>query len=276
MYGLDIKAVSFINENYLLIGSFGDPRVAETRLYVLDLRICGRERVSLKEVNYCCILMYPPYYPWIVPLAIQIRADPMSPWTPPVTSQAPFFVGQDLRLFVITMYMGIGNEVAQYDLFVLSHTLLSLVDGLDLDDDRHIFRWREWGPMNTRFMESPRHSAVWVCFVCGTKFVTLAVHDDLLESTSSALEVWDFAPLSIRKERFLVEDAEVEWHDNDLSCVRGPVFKCDVVTSLPYRVVRRAPPGRKLGDVLLHALCSEDNLILVDVRFSILFDGHGN
>lgn len=273
LYGFDIRAVSFISEHYLLIGSFGDAHhdPTEALLYILDLRICDREPVALEEVNYRCAFLCPPYYPWLAPLAIQIRADPMSPWTPPATSQVPFFVGQDLRLFIITMYMAIGNEVIQYDLFVLSSTLLSLVDGLDLGDDRHIFLWKEWGPRNTRFMESPRHSSVWVCFVFGTKFATLAIPNDLVESTLPVLEVWDFTPLSIRKERSLVEDADVEWHDDDSSCVRSPIFRRDIQTSLPYRVIRRTVPELG-GNDFAHALCSEDHLILVDVCFCAFFD----
>ncbi|KAL4069738.1 hypothetical protein V8B97DRAFT_1872356 [Scleroderma yunnanense] len=269
VYSFDIRAVSFISEHYLLIGSFGEAgeHATETCLYVLDLRICDSELVAFEDVNYRCAFRCPPCHPWVAPLALQIRADPTSPWTPPASSQVPFFVGQDLRLFIITMYMAIRNEVVQYDLFVLSSALLCLVDELDPDDGRHIFLWKDWGPRNTRLMESPRHSSVWVCFVCGAKFASLATRDNLMNGAPPTLEIWDFTPLSIRRERPLEEGTEIEWHDCDSTPIRGPVFLWNIQTSLPYRVVRRALPEPQLGDsVFIHALCSEDNLILVDAR----------
>ncbi|KAI6108453.1 hypothetical protein EDD16DRAFT_1619560 [Pisolithus croceorrhizus] len=269
----NLKAISFLTNHYMLVGGFGDgDRFTEALLYVLDLTKCDGEPVTLEDVNYRCAFVYPPCFPWVTPLGFQIRADPMSPWVPPASSNVPFSVDRDLRLLVITMYVAFGQELVSFDLFVLSRALLSFVEGLGPENDRHDFSWKDWGPRNTRLMESPPHSPVWVCFVFGTKFASL-VHGEF-EANVHTLEVWDFNPNGIRRERCrgMVDEMEVEddpiieWHDHDFSLVHHVVFLENIQTSLPYRVVRRDLPLQKLGGRgFADVLCSEDNLILVDV-----------
>lgn len=271
----DLRAISFLADHYMLVGGFEDRNwFTEARLYVLDLTKCDGEPVTLEDVNYHCAFLYPPCSRWVIPLGFQIRTDPMSPWVPPASSNVPFFVDRDLRLLVITMFVAIGQELVSFDLFVLSRSLLSFAEGLGPENDRHNFTWEDWGPKNTRLMESPPHSQVWVCFVFGTKFASL-VHGDFAfedEADVRTLEVWDFNLNGIRRERCqgIVDGMEVEgdhiveWHDHDSSMVHHAVFLENVQTSLPYRVVRRDLPSQKLGSGFADVLCSEDNLILID------------
>ncbi|KAI6153701.1 hypothetical protein BKA82DRAFT_4093052 [Pisolithus tinctorius] len=272
----DLRAISFLSNRYMLVGGFDDrDRITEPRLYVIDLTKCDGQPVTLEDVNYRCAFAYPQCVPWVTPLGFQIRADPMSPWVPPASSDVPFFVDRDLRLLVITMYVAIGQELVSFDLFVLSRALLSLAEGLAPENDRHNFSWKDWGPENTRLMESPPHSQIWVCFVFGAKFVSLVHGGFELGGRVRTLEVWDFNAIGMQKERCqgVMDTTEVEghpdieWHDCDYSLVQHSVFLEDIDTSLPYRVVRRDLPLQEQHWLrFAEALCSEDNIILVDAR----------
>ncbi|KAI6162075.1 hypothetical protein EDD17DRAFT_1776906 [Pisolithus thermaeus] len=221
LHGPNLKAISFLANHYMLVGGFGDgDRSTEALLYVLDLTKCDGEPVALEDVNYRCAFVYPPCCTSVTPLGFQIRADPMSPWVPPTSSD-------DLRLLVITMYVAFGHELVSFDLFVLSRACCLLSKDLVL---------------KTTVM---------------TSFASLQM--------SSTLEVWDFNPNGIRRERCRGMVDEMEWHDHDFSVVHHSVFLENIQTSLPYRVVRRDLPLQKLGGRgFADVLCSEDNLILVD------------
>ncbi|KAI6047748.1 hypothetical protein EDC04DRAFT_2863936 [Pisolithus marmoratus] len=249
----ELRAISFLANHYILVGGFGDGD-RSARLYVLDLTKCDGEPVALEDVNY---------------------RYPMSPWVPPASSNVPFFVDRDSRLLVITMYVAVGVEFVSFDLFVLSRALLSFVEGLGPENDRHNFSWQDWGPRNTRLMESPPHSQVWVCFVFGTKFISLVDGESEDGEDVRMLEVWDFNAIGMRRERCqgVVDTMEVEgdpiieWHDHDSTALYHAAFLENISTSLPCRVVRRDVPSQNLdGHFFADALCSEDNLILVDAH----------
>ncbi|KAI5991347.1 hypothetical protein EDC04DRAFT_2911589 [Pisolithus marmoratus] len=268
----ELRAFSFLANHYILVGGFGDGG-RSARLYVLDPTNCDGEPVALEDVNYRCVFLYPPCSARVTPVGFQIRADPISPRVPPASSNVPFFADRDLRLLVITMCVAVGFEFASFNLFVLSRALLSSVEGLGPENDRHHFMWKDWGPRNTRLVRSP-HSQAWVCFVFGTKFISLVDGESEDGEDVRMLEVWDFNAIGMRRERCqgVVDTMEVEgdpiieWHDHDFTAVYHDAFLENISTSLPYRVVRRDLPSQKLdGHFFADGMCSEDNIILVDV-----------
>lgn len=260
MQNRHIGAMSFLNQDYLLIASFEREQVylMVPCIYALDLRRCGDVQTTNADAPYRCAFAYPSCYGGFIPPLFQIRADPVS-LCAPASSNVPFFVGQDARLFIITMCL--GAELLPYDSFVLSSTLLAYIERLSPHDDQHHFRWEDWGVYDTRFMCSSLRPSAWVCFVFGTKYVTIMPNSELRPRGTWVLEVWDFNPLADRSPG---ADPTICVHEP--SKVNSGNFLSEIRTRLPYRVTRRSiQPCNPRTDGFMEAMCSEDNIILVDV-----------
>ncbi|KAH7885925.1 hypothetical protein F5I97DRAFT_1936881 [Phlebopus sp. FC_14] len=258
-----LNAATFLEERYLLVGILSNVSTmgVEPHLYVLDLECASAERRGFDCVEYKCGFSYPALLSWVQPLHLSIQS---SPWCPPhPASRVPFSVGQNSRLLVITLRVS-ADHIISYDLFVLSSTIVSLVDNLDRGHNinGHIYPWEEWGPAGTRLITSSLRSRIWVCFVFGTRFATIRANTS---RDICRLEVWDFNQLVIRRDgpgepRTLGTEWCVEEHLLD-----GGTFKGEVCTRLPFKYSSRTlPPRTRGGPAFVEVMCSEDNLILVD------------
>jgi len=219
-------------------------------------------------VEYLCAFWYPACYPWVHPLSFLIRSDPSTNWSPPPSLQVPFSIGPGPRLYIVTIWVMQGEEISPIDLFVLSSTLSDHIDSLGEGETRHDFEWSDWGPTGTRMIAQAPHAHVWVCYIFGTKFSAVITNPrETRNRNPRTLEVWDFNQLGIRrdKDREGLESEDVQWHVGDTSILSSGVFVGEVRTTLPYRVIRRTLPAPLEGEpVFTEAMCSEDNLILVD------------
>ncbi|KAG9314232.1 hypothetical protein JVU11DRAFT_5019 [Chiua virens] len=277
-YSANLMAFAFLTERLILVGDFStlfDPEDSEIefdrpRLTVVDLDSCGCERTQFEELEHLCAFHYPVCHPSVQPLDILIRSDPSTDWTPHTNVRVPFSVGPGHRLYIVTIRIVLGGEICAIDLFVLSDTLLERIGALGEGETEHHFTWTDWGPNGTRMIAQAQHSYAWVCYVFGTRFssVTSGGGQGNRHNNSRTLEVWDFNQLGIKRDIRLegARSSEVEWHVGDVSVLKR-VFTEDVYTRLPYRVFRRkldAPLERE--PVYTEAMCSEDNIILVDNR----------
>jgi hypothetical protein len=99
----------------------------------------------------------------------------------------------------------------------------------------------------------------WVCYVFGTKFVSLA---EPTHTSPQTLEIRDFNQLAMKRDARV--QGGISHHVRDTTVIRN-VFANEIHTSLPYRVIKRTlPPSSFPEPFFAAAMCSEDSLILVD------------
>jgi hypothetical protein len=258
-------AFAFLTERLILVGGLEDVDSGQLCLFVVDLDSSHSERTDFDAVDYRCAFLYPPCYSWVRPVNFMIRSDPSTNWSPHPSFQVPFSIGPGPRLYIVTIWFMQGEEISPIDLFVLSSTLLDRIESLG-DGEKRVFEWGEWGPAGTRMIARASHSHSWVCYVYGAKFITSP--GGTRERNPRTLEMWDFNQLGIRRDRprEWSESQDVQWHVGDTTTLSRRVFIDDVRTTLPYRVIRRTLPAPLKGmPIFTEAMCSEDNLILVDV-----------
>ncbi|KAF9244554.1 hypothetical protein BU15DRAFT_85930 [Melanogaster broomeanus] len=163
-----------------------------------------------------------------------IRSDPSTNWSPPASSPVPFSIGPGPRLYIVTIWVMQGEEISPIDL-------------LGEGETRHDFEWTEWGPASTRMIAQAPHAHVWFSSIITSPRETRNRNPRTLETEKS----------------WILED--VEWHVGDTSILSSRVFMGEIRTTLPYRIIRRTLPAPLEGEpVFTEAMCSEDNLILVD------------
>lgn len=264
----EIATFAFLSSRFLLVGSVIDIETGNSgpRLYVLDMAHPSSEKIVL-TANYFCSFAWPQFDAWTTPATLSIRSDPPPAWQPNPQAQVPFSIAHQHRLFIITSSVLTGDgHNSSHDLFVSADTLLSHIEALPAGTLQHDIDWEEWGPTGTRLMRSSSSSA-WVCYVFGTKFATITSRNRLFPDT---LEIRDFNQLAMKRDPESGENPDSQdgtvQHVYDSSVIKAGVFLYDVRTSLPYRVTRRSLPRSFTQHFLTAVMCSEDNLILVDVR----------
>ncbi|KAH7913000.1 hypothetical protein BJ138DRAFT_1178386 [Hygrophoropsis aurantiaca] len=270
---------AFLDERHVLIGDTfaSNGNLAQPRLIILDIERMPTPRVAVDEVDYVCSFRLPPFTRGTRAFDLPIRCDPSPVWKPNPENLFPFATARQHRLYVITMWLSNGIGIVSYDLLVPSETFLSRIHRVSLEMGPQNFTWDEWGPMGSRLILSPVRSNVWVCYVFGTKYVSLQLPaDDDAEHppNSCIIEVWDFNQLALKRDMSAgryTDDGYVGENTSDTN--RSWFFAKDVCTSLPFRVSTRNlsavfPTGR-----FEEAMCSEDSIILVDSvarKFGIL------
>ncbi|KAG1749839.1 uncharacterized protein EDB91DRAFT_767947 [Suillus paluster] len=256
----EIATFTFLSSRFLLVGSLVGIEALNTRsrLYVLDMARSSSEKIGL-AADYFCAFLWPEFGLWTSPLTFSIRSDPSPAWQPDPEVQLPFLMAHRDRLFIIAASLLCDGRVAYYDLFVSAGTFLSHIEAIPTGSRRDI-DWDEWGPTGTRLMRSPSRFSPWVCYVFGTKHVSLVQPIQMFPQT---LEIRDFNQLAIKRDAN-VQDVVAD-HVCDATVISG-VFQDKAQTSLPYRLTRRTlPPPRSSSEPFFNAvMCSEDSVILVD------------
>lgn len=155
-------------------------------------------------------------------------------------------------------------------LFVPSSTISShlsnSVRGVDLS-------WEEWGPTGTRMRIAPSgHSAVWVCYVWGLKFVApYRFGTNVFEHPRGPkmIQMFDFNQLSIRRAIANGETKE-ELEDGtsaiftDATELKVPgVFQETIRTSLPFRWWSKKVPYHQRG-AYESVMINEDAIVTVN------------
>lgn len=179
----------------------------------------------------------------------------------------PFRVSSEERLFVITLqwtyYIGTRSSL----LFLPSSTILSRLAGNTAQNGR-VYKWEEWGPLGTRMILPPPISDTWVCCVYGQKFVAPPKDPAIPGYT---FEIYDFNQRDLRRELLGSNSGGPQLDTNiytEATILKRGIFREEVSTSLPYRLQSHTYPPLQ-GEVSAHrmdVMCSEDNIILVNVR----------
>lgn len=254
-----IATFAFLSSRFLLVGSVFDSEVnIRACLYVFDMTRLSGEMVGLGS-DYFCAFLWPEFDLRTSPLNFSIRSDPSPAWQPNPEARLPFSTAPGDRLFIITVSLLNSDSFDSYDMFVSADTLLSHIETLPMEVHSHEIKWDEWGPTGTRLMQSLSQHLPWVCYVFGTKFVSLAEPTHMSPQT---LEIRDFNQLAMQRDAKV--QGGINHHVRDTTVIRK-VFADEIHTSLPYRVIKRTLPPRSSSQPFFTAvMCSEDSLILVD------------
>lgn len=252
-----IATFAFLSSRFLLVGGVSDSETINirARLYVFDMTQLSGEMFGPGS-DYFCAFLWPEFDFRTNPLDFSIRSDPSPAWQPNPETRLPFSMAPGDRLFIITVSLLNNDSFDSYDMFVSADTLLSHIQALPMEVGSHELEWDEWGPTGTRLMQSLSQHLPWVCYVSGTKFVSLAEPTHMAPQT---LEIRDFNQLAMQR------DSKVQGGIIRDTTVIRQVFADEIHTSLPYRVIKRTLPPRSSSEPFFTAvMCSEDSLILVD------------
>lgn len=164
----------------------------------------------------------------------------------PITEDVPFTASQDDRIHVMTLTY--GERQQRFHLFVKNSFLLSLIS-----DKKKTLEWEDWGHAHTRFFE---HNVQfqWLRYVHGQRVILPPVLPSP-DSKESMMFVLDFHVLPKRLHDPAHDLPRPEhsygWgHHVSLepSIVEaGPLFKRDVISTLPYSVSHRRGDLRYTG-----------------------------
>ncbi|PCH37773.1 hypothetical protein WOLCODRAFT_161036 [Wolfiporia cocos MD-104 SS10] len=263
----------FLSERHVLLGLVQsaldndfemehDSNMRELELAVVDFINASSDKVEVSDEAFTCSFHYPQLADWSLPLSVDIRADPAPSWTPHPDLRVPFFTSRGDRLLVITFWVAEGGARRTLLLFTLSSTILSRVESMQGKTGHHI-AWEDWGPTKTRIISAPHpHSSVWVCYVFGTKFVSM-----WRNSKDVGLRVFEFNILP-HKQRLAqqtdpsdVEAEEPRFISDPSISAEQHIFRDEVTTSLSYRVQSVTLPPVEGEKGIEAVMVSEDSLI---------------
>ncbi|PFH54809.1 hypothetical protein AMATHDRAFT_134646 [Amanita thiersii Skay4041] len=272
----DIKTMSFLSERHIILGVLRLSDILEDfepSLMVVDFIAEPPDLRDLDELENVYTFCFPPLANNIDVLHINIRSDPAPGWAPDRSLSVPFFLARDCRLYVITLLVHTGDNLATEVVFcVLGNTFRSLIRGVSSNQATTQFDWMTWGPDGSRMVIPPfPHSQTWVCYVYGTRYVTFRPS----RHHSGYVYVFDFNQYAVRRHQdgmgaTGISEVEGEEAPNERQlCVTsatvieaGKIFRDEVETRLGYLVKAVALP-RDTRLSLRWAMCSEDSIIVV-------------
>ena len=234
----------------------------EPSLMVLDFKAESNERHAIEEADHICSFRYPPFRSTAHPIKFEIRSDPGPSWAPDSSLKVPFYLARYNRVFAISIWLLVHGRLRSVTLLVPLATFLSCMDGSSPHRTADVFQWSDWGPQGTRML-MPRIplSDIWVCYIYGSKYVALRK-----DKKQFAVDVYDFNQRALSRTRQKKHDTDDEIYAIDPTIfVEGEIFEEAIETSLPFRLRTLPLDLRSIAHVAI--LCSEDNLIIVDVGF---------
>ncbi|KAF8634482.1 hypothetical protein AX15_000921 [Amanita polypyramis BW_CC] len=272
----DINTMAFLSERHLILGVTRTSTVLgnmEPSLVVVDFIAEPSGRRGIDMLKNAFTFRFPPMADITTVLDIEVRSDPAPIWAPDPKLQVPFFAARRNRLYVITFLVRTSEDIPLALLqFVPGNTFLSLIQGA-AGQNVVQFDWDTWGPEGSRMVTPPfLHSETWVCYVYGTRYVSMRVSRG---HRTDHIYVYDFNQLALRwKQRQDAGNAEMnnavaDTVEQRLYCATAPtrfaageIFQEGVETRLGYRVKGWAIPneGKRQS---WHAMCYEDGIVLV-------------
>ena len=285
LIGDEMRSFSFLTERHIIITLLnitilGDESETEPRLLTLDFKAESCEQLTVDDAKYVCLFSYPRLDARVTLLEFTIRSDPSPTWKPSSELPAPFFTSRENRLYVVSLWIRVMDEVQCIVLYAPLSVFVSHLSGLNPGAMPHALDWEAWGPEGTRMVMPPQpHSNVWVCYVFGSKYIASELYGRMNELHFD-VHVYDFNQLALKQTipeghdsgdpDFSSPSLEGGTDDRTLFVTTPTVFEPhyifeDVVqTTLPYRV--RAFPLDSMSFFHCAVMCSEDSLIIVDVR----------
>ena len=197
---------------------------------------------------------------------LQIRADP-GPLCE-TTDAVPFHQDSQDFIVVVTMKFSADSNIGNIVHFLSSKYLISLAKS-KVETPFHEREWKQWMLQHTRMHITPRSepSYIWVCHVFGTRFVI--IERALDEECRSAVRIYDFNQSAIQRDAQMSaksgDSGRIETTTNVIAA--GHPFTVNVLTTLPYWTNVSSLEGVLACDHGCQMMCSEDNIVIVDVSF---------
>lgn len=268
MVGDEIRSFSFLNEQFIVVALLidADPHAFDNEflepiLAVVNFREEPSERHAMQQAEHVFVFQYPSLTADTIPIRFEIRSDPAPGWFPNSNIQVPFFTSQHNRLYAVSLRLLVGNHLRCIMLFAPLSTFLECIQRKDTPIDRR-YEWSTWGPGGTRILLPRTHpSDVWVCYVNGSRYVALRK-----DKKRFTVDVYDFNRQGLL--RAMNQDSDTAISDSYVTKAstfdEGTIFESEVETSLPYRIQSLPLDLKSITRVAV--ICSEDNIIIVDVR----------
>ncbi|KAK0233045.1 hypothetical protein IW262DRAFT_43295 [Armillaria fumosa] len=264
--GHEIGSFAFLTEKHVVITMADDTNL---RLLVVDFIAESSEQTCVEDVFHCLALRLPDLHPSSTVASLTIRCDPSPAW-PNQDDSIPFHVHPDEILYPVALLTAQHNYIM---IFIPRRTLLAQFHHF-LEGTREV-EWPAWGPKGTRILDCLNQanvSPVWACNTFGSRFVAFDVDEE-------EIDVYDFNQMTLKRELgsgcpsqygnpnetlwppVNQEDPTMFAVDETVIPSSSLLFQQEVRTSLPFRA--RAVPTA-LGTGLFSAMCSQDNIIVVN------------
>lgn len=244
--------------------AYGPTASTAARLDVHDLNLASDAKSTICH----CSLLLPELngkYQHGSRLEIGISGDRSAAWIPHDSLNVPFYTSHWRKVIEVTFE--VTFEIGPTSSCIMILPVSTVLDhvGLDQTGDIVCVAWEEWGPRNTRFLQSSRVAAHWHRRTFGQAVVTLGTQHQMLN-------YHDFNQ-QILKHDFLSTQDEAQISP-ETSTVEAEVFDRPVATTLPCRVktitLPRRGPG-SIGRAYSSIMLSEDALVGVSVGFRLSF-----
>ncbi|KAG6840354.1 hypothetical protein C0991_007281, partial [Blastosporella zonata] len=234
-----------------------DEGVAAPSLLVLDFKKEPKERRAIRETEYSTSFLFPQLHGDMDVLSNELRSDPAPSFSPASQHELPFYLAPNNRLFITSLGLtSLTRRQYSINVFAPLSTFSSCLNRCV--PGQKVMDWCVWGPRGTRVLipDQPA-SDVWVCYVNGSRFVSLQEMD----GKGIGVGVYDFYQPGLYRALGDPEDV--------MDCVTeatvfeaGHIFKEEVRTTLPYRLKMLSLDAKHTSDMAV--MCTEDHLIIVD------------
>lgn len=257
----DFQSFAFLTERHIIIALLTMPDLYDTlepSLIVLDFKAESNERQAVEEAEHVYSFRYPPLKATANPIKFEIRTDPSPSWVPDHGLKVPFYIAKYNRVYVISLWLLVHDRLRYVTLLVPLATFLSCMDGSPSRHTAKEFQWFDWGPQGSRMLMTHIPSDVWVCYIYGSKYVTLRK-----DKKGFVVDVYDFNQRALSRALKKGHETDDEIYAIDPSTLEdGEIFGDGIETSLPYRLRTLPLNLRSIAHVAV--LCSEDSLIILD------------
>jgi hypothetical protein len=212
--------VTFISERYALLAELRKSH-SQMNLCIIDIRKPQNPDV--------CSLRLPETPRMSAVSRVNVHCGPHS--SPPDTyshcDSSPLFTTDPTNQLVLVTFT---NAPEDFALFILTSTLVKLAEKHKNDTRPASIPWEEWGPENTRLIETAQEAGENFC-VYGTKALILHKRKQVL---------YDFNQRNIKRElsRYSVGEVPDDIIIEATSFDQGRTFSTVVTTCLPYRFTR--------------------------------------
>jgi hypothetical protein len=258
MFGEEVGSFSILSYQYIaftVTDVLGNPI-----LFVVDLTKESSDCQAIYESNSGRLFRYPPLDDDAFIHSLQLRADPG-----PICREngtVPFFQDSKNFLLVLDMWISVDDVEEHVMHFIPSQYLISLMKRSATEN-----ALVSWISQGTRMYVTPQRevSHVWVCYVYGTRFVTGV--QALPGRAGLPVRLYDFNTLALRRDAQMSSESEGPGsvrHLANHTHWRDP-FCEEIETTLPYWENVACLEGGKDYEQC-RVMCSEDNIVIVDVR----------
>lgn len=250
-----VASYAFLGDRYIILSVVSDGQ-ASLRVYEIDNGSIVTGNLTFLEAFECSVEL-PRIAPSYVVSDLWIRSYDGLASTPSSHHRVPFHTSPQDVLFAVTFNLKLRDRdfgIAYFNLFIPASVIFSCLKRSQQAKDRRVYRWRDWGPTNTRLLFADQGVKGLCSYISGWKAL---VECPSFPSFPSDLrfEVYDFNPLRVR--------LEVQEHVERLrpSMLETTTLMCSptvfdnvffeepIKTSLPYHITKiLVPRAQKTPD----------------------------